>query len=326
MKRGNFNYQGFSLGFFLLLILTGCNGFVETPVNTSISMTPTQAQTIKLPTLLPTPTSTSRSTSTSLPTMTSMPALTPVPSPTQLPTLPPEQVQALILDLLKNNGGCKLPCWWGITPGKTTWQEAQSFLETFASEISTRESFDHRTLYAAAFFDSIPEGISLGSRIVISLTAPGGVIQSMNIGGFELSTSFLLPILLSTYGQPEEVWLHTFSSYPDNKLPLSVFVIYQRQGIFAHYWTEGELTGDMIRGCVQSSPRLALWFPRGEITIQEAMEMAALDIPDPILRLSDATNLDEKKFYELFKDVNNLPCLETSKMLWPGLYGETPSP
>ena len=37
--------------------------------------------------------------------------------------------QKLVQELLENNGGCKLPCWWGFTPGKTTWVEARQILE-----------------------------------------------------------------------------------------------------------------------------------------------------------------------------------------------------
>jgi hypothetical protein len=60
-------------------------------------------------------------------TRTLMPAPTPKPptptvppSPTLVPTLTADQEQALVLDLLQNNAGCRLPCWWGFTPGKTT--------------------------------------------------------------------------------------------------------------------------------------------------------------------------------------------------------------
>jgi hypothetical protein len=37
----------------------------------------------------------------------------------------------LYYELLENNAGCRLPCWWGIIPGQTKGIEAQRFLETF---------------------------------------------------------------------------------------------------------------------------------------------------------------------------------------------------
>jgi len=33
-----------------------------------------------------------------------------------------------VLRLLNTNGGCKLPCFWGISPGKTSWQSGVEFL------------------------------------------------------------------------------------------------------------------------------------------------------------------------------------------------------
>jgi hypothetical protein len=34
-----------------------------------------------------------------------------------------------IIALLENNGGCELPCFWGIIPGKTSWSDASYWLQ-----------------------------------------------------------------------------------------------------------------------------------------------------------------------------------------------------
>jgi hypothetical protein len=51
----------------------------------------------------------------STPTLTATPTntLTPSPSPTwtSLPTIPPEDLQEVILDLVKTNKGCEYPCY-----------------------------------------------------------------------------------------------------------------------------------------------------------------------------------------------------------------------
>jgi hypothetical protein len=54
-------------------------------------------------------------------------------------TLDSEEAQKLVQKLLENNGGCKLPCWWGITPGKTTWAEARQILEKTSLSIGGQE-------------------------------------------------------------------------------------------------------------------------------------------------------------------------------------------
>ena len=40
--------------------------------------------------------------------------------------LEPDEMQAYVREMLQTNGGCELPCWWGIIPGKTSWKEMQA--------------------------------------------------------------------------------------------------------------------------------------------------------------------------------------------------------
>jgi hypothetical protein len=47
------------------------------------------------------------------------------------PTLSSENAQSLTKKLLITNAGCKPPCWWGLTPGKTSLEEIRSFFSTF---------------------------------------------------------------------------------------------------------------------------------------------------------------------------------------------------
>jgi hypothetical protein len=62
---------------------------------------------------------------------TSTPTQEPTLTFTPLPTLDQRGIQGLIDD----NGGCQLPCWWGIEPGKTTKQQARSFLEQITTTL-----------------------------------------------------------------------------------------------------------------------------------------------------------------------------------------------
>ncbi|MCP4538783.1 MAG: hypothetical protein GY832_16745 [Chloroflexi bacterium] len=32
--------------------------------------------------------------------------------------------------MLETNGGCDLPCWWGVTPGQSEWQTVMDLTET----------------------------------------------------------------------------------------------------------------------------------------------------------------------------------------------------
>ena len=106
--------------FFLLifiLALAGC-----TPVSPTIQ--PTQVMLLPSPTSLP-------ATDTVTPTSTQAPTDTETPSPTitQTPpaTLGPESVKETMQPLLQNPMNCHTPCFWGIIPQKTRFDEIRIF-------------------------------------------------------------------------------------------------------------------------------------------------------------------------------------------------------
>jgi hypothetical protein len=61
---------------------------------------------------------------------------------TLFPTLPAEEMDETIQALIATNGGCFLPCWWGITPGVTSWDDANHFLLQFNPVITSSASPD----------------------------------------------------------------------------------------------------------------------------------------------------------------------------------------
>jgi hypothetical protein len=72
------------------------------------------------PTAIPSSTATEES-----PTLTPAPTTTNTPRPSLTPsaTLSPEEKKQKLMDLLRTNGGCDFPCWWGIQPGTTSTQD-----------------------------------------------------------------------------------------------------------------------------------------------------------------------------------------------------------
>ena len=111
----------------VVVLLVGCTAqmipYTSTATaSTGITFTP-------LPDVKPSETATLTHTPTNTPTL--IPTLTWTP----LPTLSAEAAHAKIKELLKTNGGCELPCWWGIIPGKTAWPEALHFLTPIIVEV-----------------------------------------------------------------------------------------------------------------------------------------------------------------------------------------------
>src|SRR5574341_850986 len=64
--------------------------------------------------------------------VTSSPMLPPVPSVTRtpLPTLSLADREKLLAELLKTNGNCSKPCFWGISPGTSDFDDTVAFLKS----------------------------------------------------------------------------------------------------------------------------------------------------------------------------------------------------
>jgi hypothetical protein len=132
--------SGFDLSFilgmvFLWWLWVGCSGRqmeIPDPVYPTITLISLQspASTTYVITPNDTPTPTQTRTATSTPTFSG-----PTPSSTLASTLTPDERNEFILDLVKNNGGCSLPCFWGLIPGETEWEEANQMFQPLGKSV-----------------------------------------------------------------------------------------------------------------------------------------------------------------------------------------------
>ncbi|MBM3153187.1 MAG: hypothetical protein FJZ96_13455 [Chloroflexi bacterium] len=257
------------------------------------------------------------------PTLVAEPSATPkTPSPTASPqaTLSPEEAQEFIINLLETNGGCELPCLWGIYPGVSTVAETTAFFRVFTPEFYFTES-------GFAVFMDLPEYLTPDVAAINFFTSKGMIshILSYSIQGAGI---FQLPFILTHYGQPEEVWVQTFSpNLGESRVSFSVIAFYGKQGFAADWQGSGIVVGKMIHGCINNQPSLNTWFPSPDIsTISDTSRLFDPILPGGSLRLLEASGMDEVTFYESFKDVQGAVCLDTPMNLWLGVYGQTPSP
>jgi hypothetical protein len=256
--------------------------------------------------------------STTTPFPTELPTLVSTSTPIHYATLEPIQAQERILDLLHNNAGCRLSCWWGIVPGVTPWQIARSILEPIASKIEIVGSENQFIAYA--IFDSLPPDLA-PAYIENRFTVINGQIQRIYVHGFDGLTHYTLSSFLEFYGKPDEVWIHTYRSYLGTPPPFALILFYQYQGILAYYFSgEGNVVfeEDKIRGCFYSSPSFYLWSPEKLQSLLDVAKMFKFDVvtDKPILSLLDATGMDIDGFYTTFVNTNQKPCLETPVKLW----------
>jgi hypothetical protein len=268
------------------------------------------------------------STSSPLPlTNTPHPTFTFIPSPTwtPAPTLSPQESQALAMDLLMNNGGCKLPCWWGMVPGETDWNTARHFLETFVVEIE--QGGEGQAIKNGIPVYSTNYGIQYegegGTKGGFLILIEKGIISGIETGWDKRQKEFYLPRLMADYGPPDNVFIRAYQYMPDGSPPpFHILLNYIHKSFWADYELRGKHIGSILKGCPQATnPALWLWSPDKEWKFEEMIRVVyGPPVPhapeDPILPLEEATGMDLKTFYNVFKDLDNQSCLETPANLW----------
>jgi hypothetical protein len=300
---------------FWILVLTGCGQPMQpaTTPHTTLTRPPTFI------TNLPIPDETE--TATPVPTSSLVPSL--LLSVTPLPTLSPNEHENLIIELLSNNSGCKLPCWWGISPGKTSWDEVWRVLSQFDPEPYARSTYAKEYPSGGQvvnFLIPVSESISASYSINITLRITN-IVHTISIYPIERANNFRLPRFLADYGKPSEVWIHTYRSYLGGIPPADVLFFYPEKGILARYstsLTQLNESQDTANICLDSTPSLHLWSPDEIIDFDQAQDLAWLDYKKydkPLLPLDKAAGISIEQFYD--QRTSERICITTKLSLWP---------
>jgi hypothetical protein len=252
------------------------------------------------------------------------------PTPTMVPTLPADKEQSLVLDLLQNNASCRLPCWWGFTPGKTAWQIAHAFFTSLgkATIDQGRPYTSYRVEFNIAEHDTqlSQEYIITNGNIDMIWLGVGMVRNNEAVFGDALFAqdlrSYMLPQILTTYGQPQEVLIQTFSGAPDGSwVPFHLLLFYPEQGILVDYQGPNARKGDKLEWCSQKTNiALWLWAPENKWALEDIARMGPNLSTEAVLAyrpLEKATGMGLEMFYETFKNADNRTCLETAADMWP---------
>lgn len=300
----NLKFYIYRLCFLLMFLVGGC-----TAVNQPIA--PTASQTI-IVVVSSTPISTINA-----PTSIN----TPLPLvETPLPTLSPNDAYLRLQDILQNNANCRLPCWWGFTPGKTSWQDASRFLETFTTinqeEISNKNPIGD---YVYVYLPLPPDKGTLNHTYVIK----DNKIAEISAYVYDWSPFLFLNNVLAEQGPPDEAFIRTFrnSDYIDGSRLYEIILFYGKLGILLEY-SGGRLNtvGEKLQNCFDDmkSPFIYIWSPDTPMTSAEAINkyLDIVNLPYPIY-LEKATGMDVVTFYETFEKSGNTTCLETPLELWP---------
>jgi hypothetical protein len=258
------------------------------------------------------------------------PTISPSPLPTSaiIPTLAPDEALNSLLQLIKTNGNCELPCWWGVTPGISTGSDIYSVFSPFTgiADGGYLPVTDPRSIEFKLLIDSFTIYLNIDFRPVGN-SGPKGIIrvkiQQLNGSKYapyaDVFSRYSLQNILSVYGQPTDVGLiadlHKFD--PTSATSFDTYLSYPEKGIYLRYTTlADEVPGNKIRSC-PSEAFVYLWLMSPDENNSNQALLTSMNMEWGYSRtsLEDATQMSIDQFYEIFKKSSN-QCLESPKAIW----------
>lgn len=300
-----------------ILVSCGHESNILTPISTQRQVTNTITPVTKQDQLR-TPTHDIEAVATSLPEIT-------VKSE---PTLTIQQRDKYIQNLLQNNPNCKLPCWWGIEPGKTGWAEAEIQLKQMGMEPTSTIRAENQ-IHHEVHFDQISAGDTIinwiefeeKEKYISSIKAK--TISNGNSEQFFLWWKNFSPeIIMKSYGEPDRIWLQSTSS-GRNVVGYTLWLFYDSQGflIISGGNTDRKETYTICPSFSAKDNPIDL-----EIVIRSSKDSIPLEslteqydpVSKPyILPIEKATTLSTDTFYTDYLEKGNSFCFETPKKIWP---------
>jgi hypothetical protein len=261
------------------------------------------------------------------PTSTLTPPLTFTKTPvwTAVPTLLPDQVLKAIRGYLSDNGGCELPCWWGITPGETTWEEARSKLSLLGLySVTSRKN----QVGLIEYEFKVPLSFDSLGYISPTLTIREGIVTSIGLNSRWVSRrlNYSLAGFLKKLGKPKEIWLSIFPESMDQP-HYDISLFYSDKGVMVYAIGKARVQDNRFTICPQRlrigeyPPALLLWKPSETIDFlnidtdllgnDDIWYPSSYQVPDGYQLLEELTDgFDEEDFYQTYLDPASTACFD----------------
>ena len=305
-------------GAFLFLFLIGCSSG-QTASPTAISEV--------LPSSSPSPTETILPAQTLTATSTLIPVLTSPPPWTPLPTFSSTAGEETLKTWVQGTFECLLPCWGGITPGKTSWQEARQIVEQLSgfSRVNISENLScefggcngiawslyPNTIAEGAFYSKFPENnVHL---IKINIQNEGNA-QKINL----LRNAGLQEVFL-WYGLPPIFLLTVETDQAEDRFMELVLIYPERQSIIK-YAKNTELIDNKVTNCGQDQQIEFIILDNTEQlasldAIANAVETRDLHIDGRYKTVEEATGITPNSLYDAISALRDF-CISTPVEMW----------
>ena len=277
------------------------------------------------------------------------------PTPTTLPSISANDIKEILESFVQNNGGCKLPCIMGLTSGLSENTEVNAFIRYFQN--NTREAENQiNDIDVWSYIKSKEGGISLrffeknkSVSVGLGYITDGGRVKQILLSGESyhhleagvkkqfgdpyfniLLSQFTLVEILNLYGPPAQILVRPFPNDPGRPSPPAQYTfdfvfVYPNNGFLIQYIAERTERGKYFVGCPTKpySLNISAWNPNTPLNLVDAVEyFSNIDGVNSqnvsaFKSIEDATSLNIRQFYEIFRNPNSNECIETPKELWP---------
>lgn len=260
---------------------------------------------------------------------TSLPTPTITYTPTLVRTMTAEEKEREALQLLKTNGGCNYPCFWGFMPGVTKYSEMRYSM----MEKGFRFLGPYRDRYYDTGMDFETANIVLG----IETEVVDDTVQaiSVGLGGKDLpdlAPNFLLAALMKTLEEPTEVWFD--SSYVEGMAGRTTanytfWIYFEHKGTILKFSGVGRLHPDYIEICpgdrnrFVKDPRyldhgVSFYFQSvdSDRTLSELHAAIGDVIPEPARKIEDVSEIIPTAFYDIITGASEKACFNTPRKYW----------
>ena len=231
-----------------------------------------------------------------------------------MPTLGPTEGTKLVKELLRTNGHCELPCWWGIRPGEplSDAQISLIFQAPFHRITDTRIDFgfEYGKSRSSLDFDySVGAAVFLTDGVISQVSVASSVLDAGTSAQFAQDWQpFALQRMLTRFGVPSDVRLAANEYIPEEGAPFlfQLTVIYADKGIAIQYNGFLQKRADKLMLCpalshvtdinlqlTRQGNAAQLWDQLRKLTLMN------IDYADP---LQDRSALSLTDFYTTFRD------------------------
>lgn len=291
------------LGIFVIIlgILAGCNTLpIATPISTVLPVEKTK--------ILETPESTVNIDDTPAPTLSNIDS------------------ENYVEELLENNMGCFLPCFWGITPGQTSYDDAQILFES----LGWMGSESHGSFYTGRDFKDTSLAIRLG------IYAPNDVVEKLHIGiggkDFLNKVKYLsFGNIFKMLGKPTEILVFIGANpgilEPD-KTSFEILLFYETQNTLLQFTGTAVKIGDSYHLCPAQpnaeskevdplSGNMSLYIgEENQISTPNQLVHPFWNLPNYYISAEKAFGISVDEFYKMVLQSNGNVCFDSALVSW----------